>query len=51
MHPTLVKLMATERTAAMQAAAAESRRRHVESTPRPTFIVRAARRALHPAHA
>ena len=50
MHPALVKLMAAERTAAMYAAAAESRRRHVES-PHRTLIVRAARRALHPAHA
>lgn len=51
MHPSLVKMMAAERTAAMYAAAAESRRRQRESEPRPGRIARVARRALHPAHA
>jgi hypothetical protein len=51
MHPSLVKMMATERAAAMHAAAAESRRRRRELEPRPGRIARVTRRALRPAHA
>ena len=50
MHPALIKLMATERTAALYAAAAENRRRQGDRAPRPGRIARA-RRALRPAHA
>ena len=51
MHPALIKLMATERSAALYAAAAKSRREQTEPAPRPGRIARVARRALHPAHA
>jgi hypothetical protein len=51
MHPSLVKMMAAERTAAMYAAAAQHRRRQTEAAPRPGRIARVARRALRPAHA
>ena len=51
MHPALIKMMATERAAALYAAAAKNRREHVEPAPRAGRIARVARRALHPAHA
>ena len=51
MHPALTKMIAAERTAALYAAAAKSRREHAEPAPRPGRIARVARRALHPAHA
>jgi hypothetical protein len=51
MHPALTKMIAVERAAALSAAAAESRRRQHESTPRKGRIARVAQRALHPAHA
>jgi hypothetical protein len=50
MHPALIKMMATERAAALHAAA-EQRRRQDEPAPRPSRFARAARRALRPAHA
>jgi hypothetical protein len=49
MHPALIQQMAAERSAALYAAARA--RRETQQSPRPTLIVRAARRALHPAHA
>jgi hypothetical protein len=49
MHPALIQQMAAERSAAFHAAA-RARRGTQKSTRRP-LIVRAARRALRPAHA
>jgi hypothetical protein len=51
MHPALTKMIAAERSAALFAAAAQSRRSQQEPAPRPGRIARVARRALHPAHA